>query len=123
VVQEVLCMDRPVFYHGGASEPMLEKVERICSSLRHGNGWTPGEDGKCFDRKERSYFLDNGAFTSSFNEKEWIEALEKMSGFESSPDFVVLPDVFDDAEATWNRHRHYVEIVQAFGFDYYYVRF
>lgn len=100
---------------------MLEKIEKISPSFEHGNGWTPGEEGKLYDRPERAYFMDNGAFTSSFDEAEWIQGLEKMAGFESSPDFVVLPDVFDDPEATWRRHRKYVDIVEAFGFDHYYV--
>jgi hypothetical protein len=109
------------FYHGGASEPILEKIKTIAPSFEHGNGWTPGKNGKLYDRPERPYFLDNGAFTSSFCEEDWIQALEKISNFESSSDFVVLPDVFDDPKATWERHQKYAPTVEKFGFNHYYV--
>lgn len=108
------------FYHGGANDRVLDNIREECPSLTHGNGWKPGKKGKVLDR-EHPYFLDNGAFTSAFNEKEWISDLEKMKEFDSEPDFVVLPDVFNDAEATPKRHLKYVDIAKKFGWSYYYV--
>lgn len=105
------------FYHGGASNPVLERIRKECPALTHGNGWTPTY---CYDRKH-PYFLDNGAFTSDFDKNEWKNVLEKMQEFSSNPDFIVLPDVFDDAEKTYKRHLSHVELAKSFNWPYYYV--
>lgn len=104
------------FYHGGASRPVLKRIREICPSLTHGNGWTPNQ----FYEREHCYFLDNGAYTSDFNSEEWISMLDEAEGFNSQPDFVVLPDVFNDPKATFERARNHVVEVQKRGFDYYY---
>ena len=108
--------DKMVFYHSGASRPVLRKIRDVCPSLRHGNGWTPRY---FFDRKH-CYFLDNGAFTSSFNPEEWVRMLEKVREFESSPDFVVLPDKFNNPEKTFERSKKYVGEARDRGYSYYY---
>lgn len=114
-------MSREVkFYHGGASRPVLQNIREACPSLVHGNGWAPGKKGLVLDR-DHPYFLDNGAFTSSFNEEEWIEMLDKVENFDSEPDFVVLPDVFNNPKKTFERAKKYYREVQKRGFDYFYV--
>jgi hypothetical protein len=66
---------------------------------------------------ECPYFIDNGAFGGDFDRDEWVGLLdvvdEKMP---HPPDFVVLPDVFNDAEETINRHRRHVLDVLDRGF-------
>ena len=106
------------FYHGGAYPKRLRKIKSISGSFEHGIGMNPD---RVRDRPEYPYFYDNGAFNGNFQEDEWIQGLEKMVRSESSPDFVVLPDVFDDPGATWEKHRKYYQVVNDYGFDHYYV--
>ena len=106
-----------IFYHGGASRPVLENIREACPSLTHGNGFTPSY---YYDR-EHPYFLDNGAFTSDFNPEKWKEMLDEVLKFDSNPDFVVLPDVFDNPQKTFDRARKYVIEVQKRDMPYYYV--
>jgi hypothetical protein len=49
------------------------------------------------------YFVDNGAYTDSFEFQQWLEALEKAKQeMPRWPDFIVWPDVYNDAKATQN---------------------
>ncbi|WP_229773934.1 hypothetical protein [Halocalculus aciditolerans] len=48
------------------------------------------------------FFVDNGAFTDSFEWESWFDALEKAKvEMPRLPDFIVWPDVHGDAEATF----------------------
>lgn len=95
-------------YMGGLSRPNLRKARRTAPSHVFGTCWTPS------DRRlnEIPFFVDNGAFTSSFDPDEWIALLDSLDTYSYKPDFVVLPDVYNDAEGTIRRHREYVEEVR-----------
>lgn len=55
------------------------------------------------------YFLDNGAFTDHFDPDAFVDTIETaLTDMPRSPDFIVLPDVFGAAEATIERHRHWL---------------
>jgi len=88
-------------YMGGTTRPKLRKARQLAPSHCFGVTWTPD------DRRlnEIPFFLDNGAFTSSFNPDEWIELLDQLEDYSYGPDFVVLPDAYNDAEGTMKRHR------------------
>jgi hypothetical protein len=61
--------------------------------------------------------VDNGAYTSSFDPDEWIELLDDLADYNYRPDFVVLPDVLNDAEGTLERHREWEAEVFDRGFS------
>lgn len=106
------------FYHGTDDHNVIEKAKNKCPGLDHSYGFTPNR----MVSTAPHYFLDNGAFTKSFDEDKWISALDKIEDYyDNKPDFVVLPDVFNDAEKTWKKHRKYYKIVEKYGFKYYYV--
>jgi hypothetical protein len=61
---------------------------------------------------EWPYFIDNGAFTSDFDSEEWLALLDTLDEtMPHPPDFVVLPDELNDAEATIKRHREWAPAV------------
>lgn len=107
----------PLFYHGSTSTKYLEKIRSISSIFNHGFEFTP--NNKVYSTEEK-FFLDNGAFTDDFDHDEWIECMSKFSKRNNDPDFVVLPDVFDDPMKTFSRAQKYRWDVMKFGFDYYY---
>lgn len=88
-------------YLGGVSRPELQKARQLAPSHVFGATWTP------HDRRlnEIPFFVDNGAYTSSFDPDEWTDLLDDLADYPYRPDFVVLPDVYDDAEGTLERHR------------------
>lgn len=57
------------------------------------------------------YFVDNGAYTGDFDPEEWVALLDELEDMPHPPDFVVLPDVYNDAEGTVERHREWVSEV------------
>lgn len=92
-------------YYTGGSPENLRKARGHAPSHTHGFGWTPqkmvGHDGP--------YFLDNGAYTDSFDGEAWVEMIDKaLTEMPTRPDFVVMPDVYGDAEATIDRHREWL---------------
>jgi len=67
---------------------------------------------------EWPYFIDCGAFGGNFDREEWIGLLDRVDDrMPHPPDYVVLPDVFNDAEATIERHREHATDVLSRGFD------
>lgn len=101
-------------YHGAPSPENLRRCRAAAPSHVHGACWTPAK----MTAHECPYFVDNGAFGGDFDRDEWVGLLdvvdEKMP---HPPDFVVLPDAFNDAEETINRHRRHVLDVLDRGFD------
>lgn len=88
-------------YMGGTTRPKLRKARQLAPSHVFGVTWTPS------DRRlnQIPFFVDNGAFTSSFDPDEWTSLLDKLEDYSYGPDFVVLPDEYNDAEGTMERHR------------------
>jgi len=101
-------------YHGCPSPENLRRCRAAAPSHAHGACWTPHK----LVAHDWPYFIDNGAFTSDFDPEAWRSLLDRIDGtMPYSPDFVVLPDAFNDAEDTIARHREYVEDVLDRGFD------
>lgn len=101
-------------YHGAPSPDNLRQCRAAAPSHVHGACWTPAK----MTPHEWPYFVDNGAFTSDFDRDAWVELLDAVGDkMPHPPDFVVLPDVFNDAEKTINRHRRHVVDVLDRGFN------
>jgi hypothetical protein len=105
------------FYHGSTSPEFLRKARKVADVFTHGFEFTPKERILSTDE---DFFLDNGAFTDDFNQDKWISTMEKFSQRKNEPDFVVLPDTFDDPMATFMKAQKYRWKVSEFEFDYYY---
>jgi len=90
-------------YMGGTNRNRLRKARQLAPSHVFGTTWTPS------DRRlnEIPFFVDNGAFTSSFDPDAWTALLDELETYSYAPDFVVLPDVYNDAAGTMERHREY----------------
>jgi hypothetical protein len=89
-------------YYTGASPDNLRKARNHAPSHSHGYGWSPQK----MTPHDAHYFVDNGAFTGSFDADAYYETLDRsLTAMPSSPDFFVLPDVYGDADATIDRHR------------------
>lgn len=98
-------------YMGDASNYALRKCRLRAPSHSFGRVWTPNHN-----RPGTQYIVDNGIYAATKNGEEWDEdrwheLLDKVSGHPWPPDFVVLPDVYDDAEATLARHREHIDAV------------
>jgi len=107
-----------IFYHGNPTTKKMKKARNYCPFLEHRAEYTPDT----IRNSEFQYFLDNGAFTSDFKPNEWINTLDRIKSSDiKEPDFVVLPDVFNDAEATHQKHLEFVNEVRLRGFNFYYV--
>jgi hypothetical protein len=91
-------------YLGAASRPSLRKARERAPSHIHGVTWTPADQRL----NGVPFIVDNGAFTGTFDPDEWVELLDKLDDFAYRPDFVVLPDGYNDAEKTLERHRQWV---------------
>jgi len=92
---------------GGTTRRKLRKARQLAPSHCFGVTWTPS------DRRlsDIPFFVDNGAFTSSFDPDEWTTLLDQLEDYNYDPDFVVLPDVYNDASATMERHRKWISEV------------
>jgi len=92
-------------YYTGASPDNLRKARQHAPSHTHGYGWTPQK----MTPHPGPYFVDNGAYTESFDAGAWLDALEKAkTEMPDWPNFIVLPDVYGDAEATRERHSEWM---------------
>lgn len=94
-------------YMGGTSRPKLRKARQLAPSHTFGATWTPS------DQRLNSipFFVDNGAFTGTFDPDSWLPLLDRLEEYNYGPDFVVLPDVYNDAEGTIERHRTWAPAV------------
>ncbi len=92
---------------GGTNRNRLRRARERAPSHVFGVTWTP------HDRRlnEIPFFVDNGAFTSSFDPDEWTTLLDQLENYNYGPDFVVLPDAYNDAKATMERHRKWASEV------------
>ena len=66
---------------------------------------------------EWPFFIDNGVWSDSFDRSEWVGLLDTVDDkMDHPPDFVVLPDSFNDAAGTLELHRQHVREVVDRGF-------
>ncbi len=92
-------------YHGCPGASAIPDCRRHAPSFVHGACWTPDK----MTPHDWPYFVDNGAFTDSFDASEWLALLDEVpEKMPFPPDFVVLPDELNDAETTLERHREYI---------------
>jgi hypothetical protein len=99
-------------YMGSGSQSSLTEVRSRVPSNTVGRVWTPHDAG----RDGAPYIVDNGEYYAAQNGEEWrvedwTDLLEKVVAHPWPPDFVVLPDVYNDAEGTLERHRKHVGAV------------
>lgn len=100
-------------YHGAVAPEPLRKCREAAPSHVHGACWTPTK----MTPHEYPYFVDNGAFTGDFDPGEWLRLLDTIDDrMPNPPDFVVLPDEFNDAEGTVEKHRVWASEVLDRGF-------
>ncbi len=92
-------------YHGHPSPNALEKCREAAPGVNHGAEWSPAK----MTDQDWPYILDNGAFAAYKHGYPWdatpfinrlCEVTERMP---QEPDFIVLPDVVTDSEATTER--------------------
>lgn len=98
-------------YMGDASTDSLAKCRQRAPKHTFGRLWTPE-----YRRYGAPYIVDNGVYQATMRDKrwqftEWVELLDKVVEHPFPPDFVVLPDVYNDAEATLERHRRHIDAV------------
>jgi hypothetical protein len=92
-------------YYTGASPDNLRRARQHAPSHEHGYGWTPQK----MTPHAETYFLDNGAYSDSFDADAWLDMLDAaLTEMAVDPDFAVLPDVYGDAGATIDRHREWL---------------
>lgn len=95
-------------YHGSPGNGVLRNCREAAPSHVHGACWTPAK----MTPLEWPYFIDNGAFTGDFDSDEWVALLDTLDEkMPFPPDFVVLPDVLNDAEGTIEKHREWASEV------------
>jgi hypothetical protein len=101
-------------YHGHPSPNALEKCREVAPGVNYGAEWSPA---KMTDH-DWPYILDNGAFAAYKHGYPWDatafvnrlrEVTERMP---REPDFVVLPDVVTNAEATTERATTWAEYLE-----------
>lgn len=95
-------------YMGNCGRGDLRKARQTAPSHVFGHCWTPQHKGL----ETVPYIVDNGAYVAAQNSEPWdldawLELLDRMSEFSYGPDFVVLPDEYNDAEGTIEKHRQY----------------
>jgi hypothetical protein len=103
-------------YMGDASTHALAKCRERAPRHAFGRVWTPNQR-----RPGTPYIVDNGVYQAAmqghvWDAERWTELLDMVAEHPWPPDFVVLPDVYNDAEATLSRHREYVDEVLDRGF-------
>jgi hypothetical protein len=98
-------------YMGNASTESLAKCRNRAPEHTFGRTWVPGSH-----RYGAPYIVDNGVYQaamagSEWSRPAWVEMLDLAAEQPFPPDFVVLPDVYNDAEATLARHREHIDAV------------
>lgn len=75
-------------YHGCPSPKNMRRARVAAPSHVHGACWTPHK----MTPHEWPYFIDNGAYTETFDRSEWLDTLDAVDEkMPHRPEFVVLP--------------------------------
>jgi len=108
-------------YHGCPSRKKLKRARNEAPNYEHGAQWNPDK----MTPIDAPYILDNGAWSTAHNGEFWEpdEFFEQLGKVEKKmprdPEFVVLPDVPGEPDATLERSMYYTRRVDEFGYDYY----
>jgi len=102
-------------YMADGSTSSLVECRKRAPSHTFGRVWTP--EHRKFGTP---YLVDNGVYQAAMQGEEWsadvwVDLLDRVAEHPWPPDFVVLPDVYNDAEATLERHRRHVDEVLSRG--------
>jgi hypothetical protein len=103
-------------YHGVPSPDKLERARRLAPSYEHGAEYPPYRMSRSHDAR---WILDNGAYTSAFDLSEWVGALERAGEYAGGPDWVVLPDVYQEGMRSLVRSARFAGLADAYGYDHY----
>lgn len=100
-----------IIYHGHPSEPSLQKCRSLAPSYDHGAEFSDKVGRRTYDEP---YIVDNGAFAAHKNGEDWDaeefrEMLDWAEAHQRDPDFVVIPDVVGDADATFDRSAEWAD--------------
>lgn len=101
-------------YHGHPSPASIESCREAAPSHTHGAEWSPAK----MTPHDWPYILDNGAFSAFVNGVPWdatafVGRLVQIETMPRDPDFVVLPDVVTDPQATKERAAQWAPIIDA----------
>jgi len=99
-------------YMSDASVPALANCRQRAPAHSYGRVWTPE-----LRRYGAPYIVDNGEYQAAQQGREWCadnwrSVLDVAANQPFPPDFVVLPDVYNDAAATLARHREHIDAVR-----------
>ena len=107
-------------YHGHASPTDLQSCRDAAPSINHGVEWS--DPDRMVTSRDEPFCIDNGAYgAAGFVASDFIDMLDAISQFPEDPDFVILPDCFDNWEKTIERSKGWYETLQDYGYDYYVV--
>lgn len=104
-------------YHGNAQLEELEKCDELAPSMRHGCQQAPDYPIPAAD----PWILDNGAFVAySRGERwdyiKWMECIDNVLRRDVPlPEFIILPDVMTDAEASYRRTARFLPYAKGTG--------
>jgi hypothetical protein len=101
-----------IIYHGHPSPATIESCREAAPSHTHGAEWSPAK----MTPHDWPYILDNGAFTAFKHGEPWdtdafVNRLGDLDTMPRPPEFVVLPDVVTNPEATEQRARKWAKII------------
>jgi len=105
-----------IIYHGVPSESKLARARREAPSYEHGAEYPAYRLSRSHQTR---WILDNGAYTSAFDPAEWVGALERADEYAGGPDWVILPDQYQEGMRSIARSARYVGLAEAYGYDYY----
>jgi len=74
---------------------------------------------------DEPYFVDNGAYSAwrngeEWDKTEWVATLDATRDMPREPDFIVLPDVYQSAEETYERGAETVSTATDYGWPVYF---
>ena len=101
-----------IIYHGHPSPRSISQAKDHAPSYTHGAEWSTLK----MTPHDWPYIVDNGAFTAYVNNEPWdadafVGRLNQIPSMPRDPDFVVLPDVVTDPEATKRRTQQWAGII------------
>jgi hypothetical protein len=90
----------------------MENAEEAAPSYQMGATWTPTK----MTPHDWPYILDNGVFScwrsgNPWSFYDWLDTIDDLEDMPRQPDFVVLPDVVGEADASYDRSCRFVDKV------------
>lgn len=97
-------------YISTCSRAYLRRARVAAPSNVIGQCWTPQRAGFA----DVPYIVDNGVYGAAmrgetWDEQQWLDMLDRVVETPYQPDFGVLPDVYNDAQKTHERHLRWID--------------